>query len=479
MTRRSLLATAAGTLAAAAKPASAQKPNVLFYFPDQVRACEMGYNGGQNIATPHIDRLASQGVTFRNGISTCPLCTPYRAMLQTGRWPSLSGGVMNWINLPSTGQSMGDVFSRGGYDTGYIGKWHLAAGKFAGSLSRDVEPPERPEPEFVPPGPARMGYQYWAAYNFQSDWMHALYYRDTPERLIMPRYETDSETDMAIDFMRARAKGSKPFFLTVAPHPPHPPWSPKQTLAEDLARVSKDLYWRPNVKDRNPSKNSRCYYGMIGTSDNNLGRMMKFLDESGLAENTIVVFSTDHGEMMASHGRYDKMVPYVEATDIPLIIRWPKHLKPAKSDMLYTPMDHLPTLASLCGLKIPGIVNGKDLSANLLGRSRSEPDAALMMNFTSHWDYAETGTTWPEWRAVRTKQYTYVKWLAGSEELYDNAADPYQMKNLMEGGNPPAIAAKLRARLKDLLHDAHDEFLPGTAYGEWLTIDRNFKHTAS
>ena len=99
-------------------------------------------------------------------------------MLQTGRWPTLSGGVMNWINLPSTGYGMGDVFSRGGYDTAYIGKWHLAAGQYAGTLDQKQAVKPAPESEFVPPDPARMGWQYWAAYNFHADFNHAFYYHD-------------------------------------------------------------------------------------------------------------------------------------------------------------------------------------------------------------------------------------------------------------------------------------------------------------
>jgi arylsulfatase A-like enzyme len=141
-------------------------------------------------------------------------------------------------------------------------------------------------------------------------------------------------------------------------------------------------------------------------------------------------------------------------------------------------MDYFPTLASMCGLQVPAIVNGTDLSAAALGRRGPERDAALMMNFVSHWDFPESGTSWPEWRGVRTKQHTYVRWLTGAEELYDNAADPYQMRNLLEGGQPPEIANRLRSRLKDLLHDAHDDFLPGTAYAEWFTMERNVKHTA-
>src|SRR5579862_2749312 len=138
ISRRNLLGGAAAALGAGAPPTET-RPNIVYFFPDQVRVNELGYNGGQNIATPNIDRFARQGVVFTNAISSCPLCTPYRAMLQTGRWPTLTGGVMNWINLPPTGHALGDVFSQGGYDTAYIGKWHLAAGRQAGTLDRNKE----------------------------------------------------------------------------------------------------------------------------------------------------------------------------------------------------------------------------------------------------------------------------------------------------------------------------------------------------
>jgi arylsulfatase A-like enzyme len=478
VSRREVLG--AAPLSAMAQTAGA-RPNVLFYFPDQVRAQETGYNGGRNIPTPNIDRLASQSVNFTNGLSTCPLCTPYRAMLQTGRWPTLSGGVMNWINLPSTGQAMGDVFSRGGYSTSFIGKWHLAAGARAGSLKRGEPVTPGPEPEFVPPGPARMGYQDWAAFNFHANFAKAFYYRDTPQRLIMPGYETDSETDMAIDFMKRSSGAGKPFFVTVAPHPPHPPWRPEQTPPANLAATPKTLYWRPNVKNRRdaPTVDPRCYYAMLGNVDDNVGRIMKYLDESGLADNTIFVFTSDHGEMLGSHAKYNKMVPYAESVNVPLLVRWPKRIKAgSKSDALFTPIDFLPTLASLCGLPIPDIVNGMDLSASALGRKGPERDAALMMNFVSHWDFPETGTDWPEWRGLRTKQFTYTRWLSGAEELYDNAADPYQTRNLFDGLRAPGELAKMRSRLAELLRETHDEFLPGDRYGEWFTRERNMVRNA-
>jgi len=229
-----------------------------------------------------------------------------------------------------------------------------------------------------------------------------------------------------------------------------------------------------------PLYDPRCYYGMISNVDDNVGRLTRFLDDSGLTENTILVFTSDHGEMLAGHGRYNKMVPYAEAVDVPLTVRWPKRIKPgSKSDALYTPMDHFPTLASLCGLAIPDIVNGIDLSAAALGRKGRERDAALMMNFVSHWDFPETMTDWPEWRAVRTRQHTYVRWLNGPEELYDNREDPYQMKNLFDGRSAPVVITSLRSRLRELLVESHDEFFPGSRFTEWFTPARDLLRNAA
>ena len=129
-------------------------------------------------------------------------------------------------------------------------------------------------------------------------------------------------------------------------------------------------------------------------------------------------------------------------------------------------------------METPPVVNGMDLSSHALNGTGRERDAALMMNFVSHWDYPETGTLWPEWRGVRTKQHTFLRWLNGAEELYDNQADPYQYRNLLNNGPEPAVAGRLRGRLNDLLREAKDDFLPGNRYREWFTLDRDVVRTA-
>jgi arylsulfatase A-like enzyme len=223
----------------------------------------------------------------------------------------------------------------------------------------------------------------------------------------------------------------------------------------------------------------RCYLAMIQNADDNLGRLLDYLDRSGLARNTIVVFTSDHGEMLGSHGRIQKMVPYAESIDVPLVIRWPGHIASgARVDALQTPMDHLPTLCGLAGLPIPSEVDGVDLSRVVTRKDSRSRDAVLIGHYSSAELWFDTGTFWPEWRGARTQQHTYVRWLTGAEELYDNLADPYQMTNLAADGAEPEALLRLRPRLSELLAAAHDDFRPGTGYGDWYDDCRNLVRTA-
>ncbi|UCG47198.1 MAG: DUF4976 domain-containing protein, partial [Phycisphaerales bacterium] len=132
----------------------------------------------------------------------------------------------------------------------------------------------------------------------------------------------------------------------------------------------------------------------------------------------------------------------------------------------------------MLGLQPPGTSDGADLSKAVLGKGKAGRDELLMMNYVSHWDFFQSGTLWPEWRGVRTKQYTYAKWLTGQEELYDNASDPYQMNNLAQDQKDLPQLKRMRKALKDLLAQAHDEFLPGAQYADWYDDQRNLVRTA-
>lgn len=479
---------------AAPEPAG---PNVVFVFYDQYRPDIIGaYGGGNNVTTPNLDRLAGEGMRFTNALSTTPVCTPYRGMLMTGRYPTHTGIMLNFLEANTSQTNIADVFSEAGYRTAFMGKWHLAAGGFKkawvgqeeGSWEH-AEPymEENPDYDYVPPGPARLGFDDWAAYNFHTDFLAAPYYRDEREKLIMDGYESNALTDMAIDYMAEAQDAGEPFFIMVAPHPPHPPWD---RLPEGyLEQVPETLEWDDNVpEDMKTGQNlaeARAYYAMAKNADDNMGRLLDFLDESGLADNTIVVFTSDHGEMLGSHGRRNKMVPYDEAVQVPLLVRWPaKVAAGAVTDTLQTPLDHMPTLLSMAGLEAPHGLDGVDLSPELLAEATTPTNhrqAVLMSNYTAHWDYFKTatqaGAQWPEWRGVKTKQYTYARWIDGATELYDDLADPEQMQNLSDDPAHAEVVEELEATLEQLLAEAHDEFLPGNAYVEWVDRERNIIRT--
>ncbi|MBN2192277.1 MAG: sulfatase-like hydrolase/transferase [Polyangiaceae bacterium] len=303
-------------------------------------------------------------------------------MLQTGRYPTHSGVIFHFTDVGpvQNPHCLAEVFAAAGYETGFIGKWHLASG------------------------------------------VHQRTGLDEPNIEWPPNVPTEGNP---------------------------------RTLAE-----------------------MRSYLAQAKNVDDNLGRLLDYLETSGLAANTIVVFTSDHGDMHGSHGRVNKMVPYAEAMNVPLIMRWPERLPAGvRTDALQTPMDHLPTLCGLAGLTIPPEVDGVDLSAVVLGNADDRREGVLIGNCTSNWDYLQTGTAWPERRGVKTKQYTYCRWLTDAEELYDNLADPHQMNDLAANGAEPGLLEHLRSRLSDLLAAAYDDFRPGTGDGEWFDAQRNLVRT--
>ena len=466
-----------------------RRPNVLFVFADQFRAdlCA-GYGDPalRNIETPHLDRLADQGVTFTTALSTTPKCTPYRGMLMTGKYPTHSGLVVNFVQASPTANPdcLAQVFARAGYDTGFIGKWHLARGGWRNP--GHLEHPDIAE-NFVPPGPARLGFKHWEAYNFHVDFGSYWFFRDGPERQTSDRYETDAQVDQAIRFLEARKGSEKPFFLVVAPHPPHPPFRDTHVPEGYLEGVPKELKWAPNVPEairENHAERRRCYLAMAKNVDDNMGRLMAYLDEAGLASDTIVVFTSDHGEMHGSQGRHAKKVPYAESVNVPLILRWPGRIPAGRREKtIYTPMDHLPTLCGLAGLDAPEGLDGIDLSGPVLGTGTSDREDVLMATYVSHFNTFTTGKPFREWRGVHSGKYTYFRWIEVSgdempaEELYDNEADPHQMTNLAKDPAHAIRMERFRKRLAVLLAEAHDAFQPGTYYAGWYDEERNLIRT--
>lgn len=429
----------------------AERPNILFLFTDQMRACSMGCMGDRVARTPTLDRMAGEGVLFTNAIANCPVCTPSRAILMTGKYPLSNGTLSNDMPLDPAQPMLGTVFRDAGYACGYIGKWHLDG---------------VPRTKFTPPGPRRGGFDaYWAAYDCHHAYFSTKYYLDTEELITREGYEPTIQADLAMEFMRAHRE--EPFFLQVSWGPPHDPYD----QVPELYRAMFDpetMPYRENV--RNVNGRAYCdYYAHIAALDVETERLLRFLKEAGLEENTLVVFSSDHGDMLWSQGHTHKQKPWEESINIPLIMRWPKGLPAGKrSDTLIGIADFAPTLFGLAGLEAPEGMQGLDLSRSFFGDGPQHESVLI-----GDWVPADQAWTWGgrEWRGVRTKTHTYASFLDGDWVLYDNAADPLQMNNLADDPTAAEVEAGLKHALHAWLAKTGDRFTTAEGHlrdlGQW------------
>jgi len=439
------------------------KPNLLFVFADQLRASSLPVYGEKQIETPNINRLAQEGVTFTNSISTCPVCTPYRSMLLTGRHPQTTGHVINFMRTRHDEISIGDAFSHAGYRTAWVGKWHLHTGSF----------PQIGGPDYVPEGRDRLGFQHWRGYNFHIDYFNGSVNLDDWRYERWQGYETNALNRYAMEFMDN--VGKEPFCLFVSPHQPHS--TPYEYAPQKYYdRLPKQLTLPANVSESQLEKSLqtyRDYLAMTLAIDDMVGELMDYLNRAGLADNTLLIFTSDHGTQMGAHGwpPFQKKVPYEDSLLIPMMVRWPGVFDGGRiCDALTAPVDIFPSLCSLCDVPIPRTVEGYDLSAAWRGEGNAfEQDAVLTMNFTAAYDYLVNGE---EWRGVRTKDYSYAKWLNGQIELFDLKNDPLQMNNL--AGNPESVdlPKTMERKLDELMDKRNDALIPCTDYSDWFDNQR-------
>jgi len=427
------------------KRAPEEAPNLLFVFVDQWRAQALGHMGDPNVKTPNLDGLASEGAIFTNAYSTYPLCSPCRASIITGRWPHANGVIRNGILLPDEEVSIAEVLRDMGYRTGYVGKWHLdGKGKGIPGQKGHSTPGG-----YVPPGWRRQGFEFWAGFNLGHFYWDSHYWRDSPEALDMTgTYEPDYQTDLALQFLEKSHEADRPFYLFVSWGPPHGPHVPPEEYAALYDPEGIEL--RPNVpeeKVRRAQAESQKYYGMCTNLDDNLKRLMDKLKELGIEDNTVVCFTTDHGDMLGSHGFYKKNRPLDEASHVPLIIRYPRAIQKKEIDSLVSSADIMPTLLSLCGAPIPGGVQGIDLTGLIDGSGGGHPQNSVYMEgWIGKTTEDERGP--PDWRAVRKDEYMLTINVGDgtTRYLFDMGADPYQMNNLAGQGLP------LEEELRNLLY---------------------------
>ncbi len=433
------------------------RPNIVLFLVDQLRRDALGCYGNTICRTPNLDRLAAEGVLFDHAFTTSPVCSPARASLLSGLYPHNHGVMINTHIAPAWNRGLSPrlpTFSRmladAGYALDYVGKWHVHAdlGPEDFGFSRHVTP----EASFA----RKEGTQVFI--DFPRGRQLACAVLDAPkEKSHQWRF-----VDQGIDFIRERAAGPAPFFLRIDLHAPHfanvvpepyasmydprsiPPWpnfdesyegKPEGHLrkhAEWHLHEKGWEWWQPVVAK---------YYGDISLIDHGVGRLIGALEEAGIADNTVVIFATDHGDATGSHKHFEKAgTMYDEIYRIPLIVRASQAMR-GRRDEFVRLMDLMPTIVELAGLRPPAGIDALSLAPLLrCERPAGWPQSVYCEHHGEVWGYHSQ-------RMVRSREWKYVYNPADRDELYDLAGDPAEMRNLV--GEPGAAArlAEMKARL--------------------------------
>ncbi len=424
------------------------KPNVVYILTDQWRAKATGYNGDPNAITPNIDRLAAESIDFANAIGTSPVCTPARAVLLTGRYPTTNGMFMNDIPLSPDEESIGKSFKSGGYDTAYIGKWHVDGHGRASYI-----PPDR-----------RQGFDYWKVLECTHSYQKSEYYDgDDTEIKIWLGYDAFAQTEDACDYIKRHT--DNPFFLVLSLGPPHFPhhYAPKEYQAmfwPESVTFSPNVVFDDSEFEEHTRKEAAGYYSHIAALDKCVGDVVEALKTNGLKDNTILIFASDHGEMMGSHNRspFVKQIFWDESCRVPFLLRYPPFTAERENRKVMTPLgtvDIMPTLLSLCGLEIPKPVEGTDLSSCVRDGVEIEDHAALYMSVSP---FARQNYLDPAYRAVRTDRHTFVRTSDNEIFFFDDVEDPYQLRNLADNPGAAEIGKALEQDLSRRLEMIGDPF---------------------
>jgi len=468
-----------------------EHPNLIIVISDQWRGSALGFRGVEPVKTPNIDRLAKEGVYFSNAVSNYPICSPARASLMTGMYPTKTNVRTNCnsqsgpfgCELPENQTCWSDILAKDGYALGYIGKWHLDTpykpyiptyNNTGGIAWNEWTAPNK-----------RHGFSHWIAYGTYDNHLKPMYWTTNAPRdsfKFVNQWSPEFEVDNAIQYIKnvncSFRNAAKPFALVVSMNPPHTGYNLvpdkykalyKDMNVEDMC-VFPDIppkgthfgdFYRENIKD---------YYACMSGVDDQIGRLMATLKEQGLDQNTIVVFISDHGDCIGIHEEEAKNNCYEESMRIPLIIRYPKKLKPKTSDIYLSLPDVTATLLDWTdGLKQVGndfdgisyrrlieTGRGKKPKSQLYFKMSYYPDETKV-DVSKFWE-----VTQQEQRGLRTERYKFVMRFEKRELkeyiLFDRKNDPYELHNI-SNQNPKQVK-KLKNELIKKLSNIHDWILP-------------------
>ena len=442
----------AGNMSCAVRPGGSplRKPNLVFVFADQWRGQATGYAGNSDVRTPNLDKLTEESVNFTHAVSGCPVCSPYRASLMTGRYPLTHGVFLNDVRLNTDAVSIAHAYNAVGYETGYIGKWHLDGNHRSAFIPRE----------------RRQGFKFWKALDCTHNYNNSSYYGDEDVKLKWEGYDAIAQTREAMRYIREHASGG-PFALFLSWGPPHAPYHTAPEKYRERFSAA-EIKLRPNVPEKlqaQARKSLAGYYAHIAALDDCIGDILQTLKDLSLEDNTIFVFTSDHGDMLYSQGGQKKQKPWDESILVPFLLRYPAALgrRGKTIEMPINSPDIMPTLLGLSGIEIPDTVEGRDFSGIMKGIEKPKDDATLIScpSPFGQWTRARGGR---EYRGIRTRRYTYVRDLNGPWLLYDNEKDPYQLNNLCGKAEHSGLQKELEGVLSRKLKETNDEFLSGWAY---------------
>jgi arylsulfatase A-like enzyme len=439
-------------------------PHILVILSDEHCGFAMSHAGDPNVRTPAMDKLAEQGVSFERAYANCPICTPSRGTIFSGRHAH-SGPVSGFFDVyKASGPSTATILRELGYHTAYFGKWHCG-------IVRDQYPPEVRNNRDIyrgtlsrTPEHHRAGFQDWYAFESLNQHFNSYYYHNediNPTRT--PGYETDGLTDLVIDYL-ANYNRDQPLFIVLSVTPPHFPlivpdkWKrfdlEMLEVRENFNKLDPFFFSEPVRSDGEMREMLANYYAMVENLDWNIGQLMKEVEKTPDFDNTLTMYIADHGEYMGSHGLFPtKIEHHEESVRIPAIFHWPGKI-PAQglTPGLFSLVDVLPTTLGLIGADIPAHIQGTDFSPALRGEVFAGPEVVLLeMVNNPRWNLR-----FLDWRGLVTQRWKYAFCETGREQLFDLANDPYEMENLAE--SQPEQCARLRQLLLHVLDETREPY---------------------
>ena len=454
--------------AAMADRAFAKRPNVLLMLTDDQRTDAVGLGGSRHLQTPHIDRLGKEGVYFRNMFCTTSLCSPSRASILSGLYAHTHGVTNNFTEYPVGFKSFPMVLQDEGYDTAYVGKWHMG------------EENDNPRP----------GFNWFVTHKGQGKYFDTEFNFNGQRREVVPGYYTTVVTDMAIDWLN-RPRGEKPWLLMVGHKAPHSFYFPEPKyenvfdhvripypetafmLDDKPAWIKERLYtwhgiygplfdWRKKFPDDSPEAvkdfeaMTRAYWGTLISVDDSVGRLYELLKQRGELENTVVVFMSDNGILNGEHGMVDKRTMHEASIRVPLVVRYPGLADPNQPKVIepqVLTIDMAPSMLELCDA--PPLENIHGRSWVKLVR---EGDPDWRKSWFYHYNYEKQFPYTPNVRGVRTESWKYVHYPHGDggpdrhkAELYNIEFDPEERYNLIDRPKYAPVVQRLKAELARLL----------------------------